>query len=133
MMTLDIAKNLISYWSTYQGLSFTTIYLYSPGLVPARQLTSLHDVFKKHYLKNKQKIWVRFSIMDPPAKPSQKKKPSSYWKFIEVTHLGKFGRGRVIINLLKLSFFILILSTGVPQCRLPLDGATDFQATVSFV
>ena len=64
-------------------------------------IASHHD-----FLKTK-KIGVRFPIMEP-RQACQAKKTSSYWKFIEVTHSGKAGRGRgsvVIIILLQLFFF----------------------------
>ena len=44
----------------------------------------------------------------PPPSPPSKKKPSGYWKFIEVTHLQRSSRvcgSGVIIILLKLFFF----------------------------
>ena len=61
--------------------------------------------FKKKFFLKTTKVEIRFSIGDPPAKPAkQKKKTSSSWKFIEVTHSRRSGRGRgsgVIIILKK--------------------------------
>ena len=69
------------------------------------------------------KIGGRFRIGDLPTKPAKKKKKSSSWKIIEVTHLRRSGQGRgrgVIIILQKhFSSKFLILTTGVPRCLSP--------------
>ena len=90
------------------------------------KITSHHDVSKKSFFEYK-KNGVRFSIMDPLAKPGKQKKTSSYWKFIEVTHSQKSGhvrRNGELIILLKLFFF------ASRRRKLSLDGTTDFLATI---
>ena len=45
--------------------------------------------------------------MDRPAKPTKQKK-SSFFKFIEVTHSQKSGRGSGVINILLELFYFKI-------------------------
>ena len=77
------------------------------------------------------KIGLRFSHGEPPAKPAKQEKTSSSWKIIEVTHSRRSGRGRgsgVIIILLKLfSSKFLILFTDVPRRRSPPEIAARWR------
>ena len=72
-------------------------------------IKSHHDVLIKE-IHLKQKNRTQIFNYGPARQARQKIKMSSYWKFIEVTHLRNSGRGRgigVINILLKLFFFEL--------------------------
>ena len=100
-------------------------------------ITSHHDVSEKRFFENK-KIRVRFSIVDFPAKHAKQKKVALKKSLRLYTRGGPASAAERVYKFFEKNIFFQNSWLG-PQAYLgadrrqksPLDGATDFIATIS--
>ena len=103
-------------------LIFTKIHSNTFGIDKTFSCSSQVTMKLKKKIK-KKKIKVRFSIVDFPGKPANRKtkKTNSSYKIIEVTHFRRSGRGhRMGVLICKQKYFFkkfLIWPTGLPRRR----------------